>query len=107
MRVVSAVESNLYLFRPALTWWNDFNYASRQGGAGRFGNSRTIYISFRDSCGRRHARFRHFFLDARICRIPLEILNFLMPHTSIVTVRWGTFSTISHSSDIISRKARP
>jgi hypothetical protein len=70
MPVVTAVDSNLCLFRPARKWWNDLIYGPRHGGAWQFGNSRTIYISSRDSCGLGHARFRHFLLDARICRIP-------------------------------------
>jgi len=42
MPAVSAVDSNLCLFRSVPKWWNDFIYGSRHGCAWLFGNSRTI-----------------------------------------------------------------
>jgi len=58
------------------------------------------------SCGLRHARLRHFLLDAGTCRVTSFLrgfFGFLTQHASMLTPRWKPCSPIQHTFRIFSR----
>ena len=95
--MIRPVNSNLCLFRLARTRRDDFIYGPRHAGTRLFWNSRCIQIQFRYSCRLGHARFRHFLLDAGMCRVARFVLAFVLQHQHIMTSKFKACSPLLHS----------
>ena len=92
---------NLCLFRlfPA-SRQNDFVDSSAHDRTCPLWNSACIQIPLHDSCGFGHPWPRHFFFDARACRVEKFFFGWLMPHTVILAAGEDLYSPILHSCEI-------
>ena len=97
--MVGPINSNLRLFRLARTRRDDFVDGSGHGASWLFWNSRSVQILFRYSCRLGHARFRHFLLDAGMCRVARFVLAFLLRHEDIMASKFESCSPILYSFD--------